>query len=82
MGNPAGQPTNVWLQDGGDTFTYDPNSGRMTQWKSTSGATSQTGNLTWNANGTLGQVQVTEGFNTANSKTCGYTYDGITRLAG
>src|SRR5207302_4793798 len=38
-----------------DTFSYDRNTGRLTQYKFNNGATPQTvqGDLTWNANGTL-----------------------------
>jgi RHS repeat-associated protein len=67
-----------------DSFQYDPNTGRMTQYQFTVGATpkSLVGKLTWNANGTLQQQQIaTDQFNAANVQTCTYTYDDITRLA-
>src|SRR5262249_43476880 len=54
--NAAGQPTQLtFASSDSDTFTYDPNTGRMTQYKFTIGVTPQSliGNLTWNANGTL-----------------------------
>ena len=67
-----------------DSFQYNANTGRMTQYKFTVGSTpkSLVGNLTWNANGTLQQQQiVTDQFNAANVQTCTYTYDDLTRLA-
>jgi hypothetical protein len=52
--NVADQPTSVVPSAGGtESFAYDGNSGRMTQWSSTAGSKIQTGTLTWNANGTL-----------------------------
>ncbi len=67
-----------------DTFTYDGNTGRMTQYKFTVGSTphSVIGNLTWNANGTLATLGITDPFNAANAQTCNYSYDDLSRIAG
>jgi RHS repeat-associated protein len=79
--NVADQPTAVVPSAGGtESFAYDGNSGRMTQWSSTAASKTQTGNLTWNANGTLWQMQITDTANSANAQTCSYTYDDLARL--
>jgi len=41
-----------------DTFTFDTNTGRMSQYKAAigTGGSSLTGNLTWNGNGSLAQL--------------------------
>ena len=66
-----------------DSFTYDPNTFRMTQYKYTVGATPQSviGNLTWNANGTLASLGIVDPFNAANTQNCTYSYDDLARLA-
>jgi RHS repeat-associated protein len=65
-----------------DAYTYDPNTGRMTQYKFNMGTGPQTdiGTLTWNANGTLGQLQITDQINTANSQTCTFGHDDLVRI--
>jgi RHS repeat-associated protein len=67
-----------------DSYQYDPNTGRMIQYQFNmgSGPQSQTGALTWNANGTLKQLQITDQINSANSQTCTYGYDDLTRITG
>ena len=80
--NTAGQPTSVGLIGGAESFSYDANSGRMTQWSSTAGtANTQTGNLTWSPNGTLKQLAITDTANAANAQTCNYLYDDLARVA-
>jgi RHS repeat-associated protein len=59
-----------------ESFQYDPNSGRMTNWTSAAGTNSQAGTLTWNPNGTLQSLLVT------GQPTCSYAYDDLARLAG
>jgi RHS repeat-associated protein len=39
------------------------------------------GGLTWNPNGTLGQLAITDQFNSGNSQTCNYSHDDIVRVA-
>jgi RHS repeat-associated protein len=67
-----------------ETFSFDPNTGRMTEYKSFVGtAVKQVyGDLTWNPNGTLQQLAITDQTNTANSQTCTYTYDDLGRSTG
>jgi RHS repeat-associated protein len=64
-----------------DNFSYNPNTGRMTQYKFNIGATPQSviGNLTWNANGSLGTLAITDPFNATNAQTCNFTHDDLGR---
>jgi RHS repeat-associated protein len=64
-----------------DNFSYDPSTGRMTQYKFNIGATPQSvvGDLTWSANGTLRTLAITDPFNSANAQTCTFTYDDLVR---
>src|SRR5262249_11685855 len=83
--NAASQPVSVIFGSSDrDDFTFDPNTGRATQYKFSMGTTPSTlkGDLTWNANGTLRTQQITDQIVPANSQTCNYTYDDLMRLAG
>jgi RHS repeat-associated protein len=78
-----------------DTYGYDNvactgqlSTGRMSSYTFSVGATPKTdvGNLTWNANGTLRQLAITDGFNSSGTQTCNYGtpstagYDELGRL--
>jgi len=65
-----------------DTFSYDRNTGRLTQYNFNIGATPQTvqGNLTWNANGTLAKLAITDPFNSVDTQTCTFGYDDLARV--
>ncbi len=39
------------------------------------------GTLTWNANGSLGQLAITDPFNTGNAQTCKHGHDDVARIA-
>jgi RHS repeat-associated protein len=81
--NPSSLPTAVTYGSGdNDSFTYDPYSNRMMQYKFTVGSSPQllTGNLTWNANGTLQTQNISDAFNVANTQNCSYGYDDLVRL--
>src|SRR5437660_10225297 len=52
--------------------------GRMTQYKLTINGTATHGDPSWNPNGTLGSLAITDPFN---PQTCNYGYDDIARLA-
>ncbi len=91
--NAASQPLAVSLynNDGdNDSYTYDSNTGRMTNYTFTVGATpkSMSGTLTWNANGTLSKLAITDGFNSGGTETCKYGdptasiagYDDLSRI--
>src|SRR5207245_10689303 len=81
---PIGSLTQVTFGSGDyDNFSYDTNTGRMTEYKFNVGSPLQTvtGDLTWNANGTLQQLVIADQFNTANNQTCAYSSDDLGRLA-
>lgn len=83
MYNAASQPLTISI--GGfsdnDTYTYD-NANRMKTYAFTVGSTpaSVQGSLTWNQNGTLQQLAITDGFNSAGTQTCNYLYDDLARI--
>ncbi|HEX6802153.1 MAG TPA: RHS repeat-associated core domain-containing protein [Terriglobales bacterium] len=83
--NIASQPQVVVNFSSGDTdkFTFDLATGRMTNATYTIGSTPQTFNVatTWNKNGTLSQLQVTDPFNSSISQTCSYGHDDLARVA-
>jgi RHS repeat-associated protein len=90
--NAASQPLTVNLGLGdSDSYLYDPNTDRMTKYTFTAGATpkSMVGNLTWNPNGSLSKLDITDGFNAGGTHTCKYGdpagsvagYDDLGRLA-
>ena len=81
---PIGSLTQVTLGSGdNDTFAYDVNTGRLTQYKFNIGATPQTvqGTLTWNANSTLKTLAITDPFDSTDTQTCNYSYDDLVRIA-
>jgi RHS repeat-associated protein len=82
--NSASLPSQVTFGSGdNDVFAYDPNTLRMTQFKFNVGTQSNyyNGALTWNANSTLGQLAITDQFNSSDTQTCVYSHDDITRIA-
>lgn len=87
----ASAPLTVTLGLGDkDTYQYDPNTGRMANYTFTVGATpkSMVGALTWNTNGSLSRLAITDGFNAGGTQTCKYGdppnnipgYDDLGRL--
>jgi RHS repeat-associated protein len=80
--NAASQPTQLtFATSDTDNFTYDSNTNRMTQYKFNVNGQSVIGNLTWNPNGTLASLAITDPFNSANAQTCNYSHDDLTRIA-
>jgi RHS repeat-associated protein len=79
--NVAGQRTAVTFGSlDSDAFTYDPNTGRLTQYKFTVNSQNVIGDLGWNANGSLATVAITDAFNPANTQTCNYSHDDLSRV--
>jgi YD repeat-containing protein len=79
---PAGYLTGVTYGSADtDAFTPDVNTGRMNQYKYTVNGQSVIGNLTWNTNGSLKQLAVTNPVYTASSMTCTYAHDDLSRIA-
>jgi len=80
--NVASEPLTVTLgSSDSDTFVYDPNTDRMTEYEFTVNSQSVTGTLTWNAIGTLASLAVVDPFNSGDAQTCSYTHDDETRIA-
>ena len=65
-----------------DAFGYDSNTLRQISYTFNVGSTPQTdsGTLTWNVNGTLKTLAISDQLNASNSQTCNYTYDDLTRI--
>jgi RHS repeat-associated protein len=81
--NAASQPTQLSFSSSntdGDTFTYD-SAGRMKSYTFTLNSQSVTGGLTWNANGTLGSLLITDPFHSSNTQNCTYSHDDLVRIA-
>jgi RHS repeat-associated protein len=79
--NAAGQITGVtYGSSDNDSFTYDPNTSRMKQYKFTLNGSSEISNLTWNANATLKTLAITDPFNSGNAQTCNHAYDDLSRV--
>ena len=65
-----------------DQLNLDPNTGRMTKYTFNVGSYSDAGQLTWNANGSLASVAITDNIpTTSDSQTCNYTHDDLRRIA-
>ena len=64
-----------------DSFTYDPNTNRMTQYEFTVNSQSVVGKLTWNSIGTLEDLSVTDPFFSGGNQSCAYTHDDLSRIA-
>jgi RHS repeat-associated protein len=80
--NSAGQVTNLIFGSGdSDSYTYDANTGRMTQYQFNVNGQSAVGTAGWNANGTLASLNVTDAFNSGATQNCTYAHDDLSRLA-
>jgi RHS repeat-associated protein len=78
----ASLPTQVNLgSSDSDSFTYDPNSNRMTKYTFAVNGQSVVGSLTWNPIGTLETLGVTDPFYSGGNQTCNYTHDDVSRIA-
>jgi RHS repeat-associated protein len=80
--NTSSQVTQVTLGSGdSDAFSFDPNTGRMTNYQYNVNSQSVQGALTWNTNSTLQKLVISDPFNSTDSQTCNYVYDDIARLS-
>jgi RHS repeat-associated protein len=78
----ASLPTNITFGSlDSDSFTYDPNTNRMTQYEFTVNSQSVVGALTWNPIGTLETLATTDPFYSAGNQTCTYAHDDLRRVA-
>jgi RHS repeat-associated protein len=79
--NPASQITNVNFNSGEtDAYSYDVMN-RMNKYTYTLGSSSLVGTPTWNPNGTLGSLNISDEFNSANNQDCTYTHDDLARIS-
>jgi len=82
--DPAGHVTGLtYGSSDSDSFQFYPTTGRPYTYQFSVGATptTNTGVLTWNTNGTLQQLAITDNVNPSNSQTCNYTHDDLGRVA-
>jgi RHS repeat-associated protein len=79
--DPASRPLFALIAGSGDNdgFTYNAKE-KMTQYAFTVNGTTEYGTLTWNMNGTLQKLVVSDGFNSGGSQTCNFSYDDVARL--
>jgi RHS repeat-associated protein len=79
--NPASQITNVNFASGEtDAYSYDVMN-RVNKYTYVLGSSSLIGAPTWNANGTLGTLNITDQFNSLNNQNCTYTHDDLVRIS-
>jgi RHS repeat-associated protein len=71
---------NIGTSGDNDAYTYDPATGRMGTYTFSVNGHTDAGTLTWNPNGTLGQLAVVDGFNVGGTQTCAFGYDDVMRL--
>jgi RHS repeat-associated protein len=81
-GAPATVSSVTYGSGDSDYFTCDPSTGRTTQYQFNVGSQSMVGNLTWNQNGTLQKLAITDPFDSADQQTCTDTYDDLARISG
>jgi hypothetical protein len=62
-----------------DTFTYDSLEHMKTYTFAINGK-AMSGTLSWNPNGSLGSLAITDTFNSGGAQTCNSTYDDVARL--
>ena len=92
---PAANPFQITLTGStpdNDKYTVDNNTGNVTQYQFNLGSTptTMTAALTWNPNGTLAKLAITDGFNSGGTQTCNFNpiavpgtgYDDWGRLVG
>jgi RHS repeat-associated protein len=81
--NTWGLPNGVSFGSGdSNTFVYDDSaSGRLTQYQASVNGSLMTGVLTWNANGSLRQLAITDALNANNAQTCTHQHDDLARIA-
>ena len=80
--NPSSQVTGLqYGSQDSDSFIFDPNTSRMVGYQYMVNAKLVAGSLTWNPDGSLGLLAVSDPFNAANSQTCTYGNDDLGRIA-
>jgi RHS repeat-associated protein len=80
--NSASSPTAVSFGSGdSDTFTYDPNTFRLNKYQFKVGSQTVTGTVGWNPNGSLGSLNISDPFSTANTQNCSFAADDLARIS-
>jgi len=81
--NPLGALTAVTFGSAdSDSFTYDPNTGRMSTYTFSVNGQTDTGTLNWNSNGTLQTLAIVDNITGTNdTQTCSYQYDDVQRVS-
>ena len=80
--NNASLPTQLTFgSSDSDSYTFDPDTNRLSQYKFTVDGQFVVGALTWNAIGTLATLLVTDPFYSAGNQTCTYAHDDLSRVA-
>lgn len=64
-----------------DQFSHNVRTGTLASYTFNVNTQAVAGALTWNRNGTLKQLQISEALNASNSQTYNYTYDDLARIA-
>jgi hypothetical protein len=81
--DPGSNPTTITYSNGdSDNYTWDSFSQNMTQAQFKMGAanTTDTHAYTWNPNGTLKQLQITDNITSADTQTCPVAHDDLGRV--
>ena len=63
-----------------DTAYTDLASGEPLEYQFDINGSTDTGNLSWNSNGTLASLDITDNLNSADSQNCSFSYDDLGRL--
>jgi RHS repeat-associated protein len=80
--NPASLPTGMTLgSSDSDSFAYDPNTNRVTQFQATVNSQSLTGTLGWNPVGTLASLSIVDALNSTDTQNCTFAHDDLIRVA-
>jgi RHS repeat-associated protein len=80
--NYSSEPTQITFGSSDfDSYTYDPNTNRVTQYEFNVDGQTVIGNPAWNPIHTLKSLSINDTFNSADSQTCSYTHDDLNRIA-
>jgi RHS repeat-associated protein len=64
-----------------DVFSFDASTFRLNKYQFNIGSQSVVGTLGWNANWSLGSLNITDPFTSANTQNCSYTADDLSRIS-
>jgi RHS repeat-associated protein len=79
--DPASLTTSMTLgSNDSDSFIFDPNTNRMTQFQFNVNSQSLTGTIDWNRLGTPASLDISDAFNSADTQDCSFAHDDLARL--